>query len=80
MPDNELDVAHVRRLRRSATDHHELELSLDDPVDLEALTWSLDEPLADLSVARLRGALGADGRARDRGAVGAGSRRASRRL
>ena len=31
------------------TDHHELELSLDDPIDLDALVWSLDEPLADLS-------------------------------
>src|SRR5436190_3634470 len=32
------------------TDHHELELSLeDDAADLEDLVWHLDEPLADLS-------------------------------
>jgi asparagine synthase (glutamine-hydrolysing) len=46
--DNELDVARTTA-RALGTDHHELELSLDDPVDLEALVWSLDEPLADLS-------------------------------
>ena len=48
VPDNELPVARetARALR---TEHHELELSLDDPVDLEALIWSLDEPIADLS-------------------------------
>jgi asparagine synthase (glutamine-hydrolysing) len=32
------------------TEHHELELSLrDEPISLEQLVWSLDEPLADLS-------------------------------
>ncbi len=32
------------------TDHHELELALDEPsLSLEELAWSLDEPLADLS-------------------------------
>jgi asparagine synthase (glutamine-hydrolysing) len=31
------------------TDHHELELSFTDTVDLENLVWYLDEPLADLS-------------------------------
>lgn len=47
-PDNELEAA--RGVARTyATDHHELELSLSDPIDLEALVWSLDEPLADLS-------------------------------
>lgn len=34
---------------RLGTDHHELELSLADAVDLEELVWHLDEPLADLS-------------------------------
>lgn len=48
VPDNELPVA--RETARSlGTEHHELELSLDDPVDVEALIWSLDEPIADLS-------------------------------
>jgi asparagine synthase (glutamine-hydrolysing) len=37
-----------------ATDHHELELSLDDRVDLEDLCWHLDEPLADLSALGFR--------------------------
>jgi asparagine synthase (glutamine-hydrolysing) len=47
-PDNELPVA--REVARAlGTEHHELELSLDDPVDLEGLIWSLDEPIADLS-------------------------------
>lgn len=46
--DSELDVARATA-RALGTEHHELELSLDDPVDLEALIWSLDEPLADLS-------------------------------
>ena len=32
-----------------ATDHHELELSLSDPMEFDALVWSLDEPIADLS-------------------------------
>ena len=31
------------------TDHHELQLSVDDSVDLETLCWHMDEPLADLS-------------------------------
>jgi asparagine synthase (glutamine-hydrolysing) len=47
-PDNELPVA--REVAQAlGTEHHELELSLDDPVDLEELIWSLDEPVADLS-------------------------------
>jgi asparagine synthase (glutamine-hydrolysing) len=46
--DNELDVARATA-RALGAEHHELELSLDDPVDLEALIWSLDEPVADLS-------------------------------
>jgi len=46
--DNELDSA--RDVARAlGTEHYELELSLDDHVDLEALAWSLDEPVADLS-------------------------------
>ena len=48
VPDNELPVAR-ETARALGADHHELELSLDDPVDLEALIWSLDEPIADLS-------------------------------
>jgi asparagine synthase (glutamine-hydrolysing) len=46
--DNELNVA-KEVARALGTEHHELELSLDDPVNLEALIWSLDEPIADLS-------------------------------
>jgi asparagine synthase (glutamine-hydrolysing) len=46
--DNELALAR-ETARTLGTEHHELELSLDDPVDLEGLIWSLDEPLADLS-------------------------------
>jgi asparagine synthase (glutamine-hydrolysing) len=46
--DSELDVARATA-RALGAEHHELELSLDDPVDLEALIWSLDEPVADLS-------------------------------
>jgi len=46
--DNELGVA-GDVARALGTEHHELELSLDDHVDLEALAWSLDEPVADLS-------------------------------
>jgi asparagine synthase (glutamine-hydrolysing) len=46
--ENELtDARHVAEL--FGTEHHELELSFDDPVDLEELVWHLDEPLADLS-------------------------------
>jgi len=46
--DNELPFA--RETARSlGAEHHELELSLDDPVDIEGLIWSLDEPIADLS-------------------------------
>jgi asparagine synthase (glutamine-hydrolysing) len=48
VPDNELAVAR-ETARALGTEHHELELSLDDPVDVEALIWSLDEPIADLS-------------------------------
>jgi asparagine synthase (glutamine-hydrolysing) len=47
-PDNELSVARATA-RALGAEHHELELSLDDPVDLEGLIWSLDEPVADLS-------------------------------
>ena len=47
-PDNELAVARTTA-RVLGAEHHELELSLDDPVDLEGLIWSLDEPVADLS-------------------------------
>jgi asparagine synthase (glutamine-hydrolysing) len=47
-PDSELDVARATA-RALGAEHHELELSLDDSVDLETLIWSLDEPLADLS-------------------------------
>ena len=36
------------------TDHHELELSMDDPIDLEDLCWHMDEPLADLSALGFR--------------------------
>lgn len=36
------------------TDHHELELSLDEPVDLEDLCWHMDEPVADLSALGFR--------------------------
>jgi asparagine synthase (glutamine-hydrolysing) len=36
------------------TEHHELELSLEDRVDLEDLCWHLDEPLADLSALGFR--------------------------
>jgi asparagine synthase (glutamine-hydrolysing) len=32
-----------------ATEHHELELSFSNELDLEQLVWRLDEPLADLS-------------------------------
>ena len=46
--DSELGVAR-ETARTLGAEHHELELSLDDPVDLEGLIWSLDEPLADLS-------------------------------
>jgi asparagine synthase (glutamine-hydrolysing) len=31
------------------TDHHELQLTTDDPIDLPELVWHLDEPIADLS-------------------------------
>jgi asparagine synthase (glutamine-hydrolysing) len=50
---NELaDARHVSRAL--GTEHHELELSLDDHVDLEDLCWHLDEPLADLSALGFR--------------------------
>jgi asparagine synthase (glutamine-hydrolysing) len=48
VPDNELPVAR-KTARALGAEHHELELSLDDPVDIEGLIWSLDEPIADLS-------------------------------
>ncbi len=48
VPDNELTFARETAHALGA-EHHELELSLDSPVDLEALIWSLDEPIADLS-------------------------------
>jgi len=50
---NELaDARHVSDVL--GTDHHELELSLDDRVDLEDLCWHMDEPLADLSALGFR--------------------------
>ena len=48
VPDNELRAAR-ETARALGTEHHELELSLDDVVDLEELVWALDEPVADLS-------------------------------
>ncbi len=36
------------------TDHHEMELSLDDRADLEDLCWYMDEPVADLSALGFR--------------------------
>ena len=48
LPDNELAAARETANALGA-DHHELSLSLSDPVDLEGLIWSLDEPVADLS-------------------------------
>jgi asparagine synthase (glutamine-hydrolysing) len=46
---NELSDARLVS-RTLGTDHHELELSVSDAtVDLEQLTWQIDEPLADLS-------------------------------
>jgi asparagine synthase (glutamine-hydrolysing) len=51
---NELaDARHVSDVL--GTDHHELELSVDDRVDLEDLCWHMDEPLADLSALGFRG-------------------------
>jgi asparagine synthase (glutamine-hydrolysing) len=47
-PDNELSTA-SKVASALGAEHHELELSLDDPVDLEELAWTLDEPVADLS-------------------------------
>ena len=45
---NELaDARHVAAVY--GADHHELELSFEDTVDLEQLVWDLDEPVADLS-------------------------------
>jgi asparagine synthase (glutamine-hydrolysing) len=48
--ENELDGA--RDVARAlGTDHHELELTLDElPLDLEELLWFMDEPVADLSM------------------------------
>jgi len=60
-PDNELAAA--RSVAQAfGADHHQLELSLDDPIDLDGLVWSLDEPLADLSALGFRSlsALAAD--------------------
>jgi asparagine synthase (glutamine-hydrolysing) len=48
VPDNELTAAR-ETARALGTDHHELELSLDDRVDVDELIWALDEPIADLS-------------------------------
>jgi asparagine synthase (glutamine-hydrolysing) len=45
---NELDDARAVA-SEFGTDHHELQLSLADLVDLEQLVWHLDEPVADLS-------------------------------
>ena len=47
-PANELATARTTAKALGA-DHHELELSLDDAVDLESLAWTMDEPVADLS-------------------------------
>jgi asparagine synthase (glutamine-hydrolysing) len=50
---NELaDARHVSAVL--GTEHHELELSLEDQVDLEDLCWHMDEPLADLSALGFR--------------------------
>jgi asparagine synthase (glutamine-hydrolysing) len=50
---NELaDARHVAATL--GADHHELELSLDDRIDLEDLCWHIDEPLADLSALGFR--------------------------
>jgi asparagine synthase (glutamine-hydrolysing) len=44
------ELADARLVSRFlGTEHHELELSVDDRVDLETLCWHMDEPLADLS-------------------------------
>jgi asparagine synthase (glutamine-hydrolysing) len=45
------ELADARLVARAlGTDHHELELSVNDSrIDLEDLVWHLDEPLADLS-------------------------------
>lgn len=45
---NELADARLVAERLGA-EHHELELSMNDSVDLETLVWSMDEPIADLS-------------------------------
>jgi asparagine synthase (glutamine-hydrolysing) len=46
--DNELaDADHVANVY--GTDHHQLQLSFSDTIDLEQLVWHLDEPVADLS-------------------------------
>jgi asparagine synthase (glutamine-hydrolysing) len=47
--DNELGVARATANALGA-EHHELELSLSDEIDLDELVWSLDEPLADVSM------------------------------
>ena len=47
--DNELEAARATASALGA-EHHELELSLADEIDLDALVWSLDEPLADVSM------------------------------
>ncbi len=49
-PSGTSSPTHARSRSSSATDHHELELSLADAhVDLAELVWHLDEPIADLS-------------------------------
>jgi asparagine synthase (glutamine-hydrolysing) len=44
------ELADARKIAELyATDHHELELSYDDELDLDELVWYLDEPVADIS-------------------------------
>ena len=63
------------------TDHHELELSVDEQqIDLEQLVWFLDEPVADPLVARISGTVRARRPTCDRCALWTRCRRAVRRL
>jgi asparagine synthase (glutamine-hydrolysing) len=49
------ELADARLVSRVlGTEHHEMELSLDDRVDLEDLCWHMDEPVADLSALGFR--------------------------
>jgi len=48
--DSDSELADARMVASAfGADHHELQLSVRDEVDLEQLTWFMDEPLADLS-------------------------------